>query len=154
MTGLLRRLRNARFRRTRCERFLSFKQRRCNEANQYHPTQQSPHENDWFPGNENPHGRTSGDEERPTITSIIRRKKIPFSSLSSFFLVLPASAGVRERMFQISRQIHVFCRAVNGYVQTGFAAKGIYSSRETYMNLSSRVTGMPDLAHRCATATG
>jgi hypothetical protein len=50
-----------RYRGTGRERVLSFKQRRCNEANQYHPTQQSPHENDWLPGNENPHGRTSGD---------------------------------------------------------------------------------------------
>ena len=30
---------------------------------QYHRAQQSPHENDWLQGNENPHGRTSGDEE-------------------------------------------------------------------------------------------
>jgi len=30
---------------------------------------------DWLPGNENPHGRTSGDEERLTITGIILRKK-------------------------------------------------------------------------------
>ena len=49
--GLLRRLRNTRFLFTRCERVLSDKQRRCNEANQYHPTQQSPHENNWLPGN-------------------------------------------------------------------------------------------------------
>jgi hypothetical protein len=43
------------------------KHRRRNESNKYHPAQQSPHENDWLPGNENPHGRTSGDEERLTI---------------------------------------------------------------------------------------
>ena len=47
MTGLLRGLRNALFLRTRRERVFSLKQRRCNETNQYHPTQQSPHENDW-----------------------------------------------------------------------------------------------------------
>ena len=58
---------------TRREWVLSFKQRRCNEANQYHSTQQSPHENDWLPGNENVHGRTSGDEERLTIADIILR---------------------------------------------------------------------------------
>jgi len=52
---------------------LSFKHRRCNETNQYHPAQQSPNENDWLPGNENIHGRTSGDEERLTITDIILR---------------------------------------------------------------------------------
>ena len=71
------RFRSARLRdgRTWRERVLSLKHRRCNEANQYHPAQQSPHENDWLPGNENPHGRTSGDEERLTITAIILRKK-------------------------------------------------------------------------------
>ena len=64
---LLPRLRNTRFHgwglrdgSTWREGVLSFKHRRCNEANQYHPAQQSPHENDWLPGNENPHGRTSG----------------------------------------------------------------------------------------------
>jgi hypothetical protein len=60
--------------RTWREGVLSLKHRRCNETNQYHRTQQSPHENDWFPGNENPHGRTSRDEERLTTTSIILRK--------------------------------------------------------------------------------
>ena len=78
---LLPRLRNTRFHggglrdgRTWREGVLSLKHRRCNETNQYHPTQQSPHENDWLPGNENVHGRTSGDEERLTITGIILRK--------------------------------------------------------------------------------
>ncbi len=58
---------------SRREGVLSLKQRRCNETNQYHPAQQSPHENDWLPGNENVHGRTSGDEERLTISGIILR---------------------------------------------------------------------------------
>ena len=39
------------------EGVLSFKHRRCNETNKYHPAQQSPHENDWLPGNENVHAR-------------------------------------------------------------------------------------------------
>jgi hypothetical protein len=75
VAGLLRRLRNARFLRARRDRVLSRQQRRCNKANQYHPTQQSPHENDWFPGNENPHSRTSGDEERRTTFIIIILRK-------------------------------------------------------------------------------
>ena len=83
---LLPRLRSTRFHggglrdgRTWREGVLSLKHRRCNETNQYHPTQQSPHENDWLPGNENLHGRTSGDEERLTITAIILRKtQTPF----------------------------------------------------------------------------
>ena len=72
--GVLRlsRLHNARFHgggmrdgRTWREGVLSLKHRRCNETNQYHPTQQSPHENDWLPWNENVHA-ASGGEERPT----------------------------------------------------------------------------------------
>jgi hypothetical protein len=64
--GVLRlpRLHNARFHgcgrrdgHTWRERVLSLKHRRCNETNQYHPAQQSPHENDWLPGNENVHRR-------------------------------------------------------------------------------------------------
>jgi hypothetical protein len=80
MLRLLPRLRNTRFRggglrdgRTGREGVLSLEQRRCDETNQDHPTQQSPHENDWLPGNENPHGRTSGDEERLAIIAIILR---------------------------------------------------------------------------------
>src|SRR5260370_7661594 len=65
--------------RTWREGVLSLKHRRCNETNEYHRAQQSPHENDWLPGNENPHDRTSGDEERLTITAIILRKnQTPF----------------------------------------------------------------------------
>ena len=78
--GVLRlpRLRNTRFhgwglrdRRTWREGILSFKQRRCNETNEYHPAQQSPHENDWLPGNENLHGITSGDETVLRFTTVV-----------------------------------------------------------------------------------
>jgi hypothetical protein len=93
--GVLRlpRLHNARFHggemrdgRTWREGVLSLKHRRCNEANQYHPTQQSPHENDWLPRRECT-SQTSGDEERFTITNIILRKSPDFSwaSCQSFF---------------------------------------------------------------------
>jgi len=82
---LLPRLRRTRFRgcglrdgRTWREGVLSLKHRRCNETNKYHRAQQSPHENDWLPGNENSHGRTSGDEERLAITDIILRKPQTF----------------------------------------------------------------------------
>jgi len=94
--GVLRlpRLRTTRFHgrglpddRTWREGVLSLKHRRCNETNQYHPAQQSPHENDRLPRNENQHGRTSGDKERLTITDIILRKTPDFSwtSCRSFF---------------------------------------------------------------------
>ena len=62
--SLLRCLRNPRFRCTWREGVLSFTQGRCNETKKDHRTQQSPHGNDWLPGNENLHGRTSEDEER------------------------------------------------------------------------------------------
>jgi hypothetical protein len=79
------RLRRPRFRgcgmrdgRTWREGVLSLKHRRCNETKEYHRAQQSPHENDWLPGNENVHARTSGDEERRAITAIILRKPQTF----------------------------------------------------------------------------
>src|ERR1700686_1836505 len=82
---LLPRLRRTRFRgrglrdgRTWREGVLSFKYRRCNETKEYHRAQQSPHENDWLPGNENVHARTSGDEERLAITAIILRNPQTF----------------------------------------------------------------------------
>src|SRR5713101_3207013 len=56
-------------RRTWRKGVFSFKYRRRNETNEYHPAQQSPHENDWLPRNENVHARTSGDEEPPTIST-------------------------------------------------------------------------------------
>src|SRR5258708_39972149 len=64
--------------RTWREWVLPFKHRRCNETKEYHRAQQSPHENDWLPGNEDIHGRTSGDEARLTITAIILRKTLDF----------------------------------------------------------------------------
>jgi hypothetical protein len=74
--------------RTWREGILSLKHRRCEETNQYHPTQQSPHENDWLPGNENVHRRTSGDEGRLAVAGIILRKPLDFSWTSgqSFFV--------------------------------------------------------------------
>jgi len=56
-----------------CEGVFSFKYRRRNETKEYHRAQQTPHENDWLPGNKNLHGRTFGDEERLTISAIILR---------------------------------------------------------------------------------
>ena len=41
---------------TWCERVLSLKHRRRNEPEEYHRAQQSPHNNDGLPGNENLHG--------------------------------------------------------------------------------------------------
>ena len=83
--SLLPRLRRTRFRgcglrdgRTWREGVLSLKHRGCNETKEYHRAQQSPHENDWLPGNENVHARTSVDEERLAITAIILRKPQTF----------------------------------------------------------------------------
>ena len=87
LVGVLRlpRLHNARFHgsgrrdgRAWRERVLSLKHRRCNETNQYHPAQQSPHENDWLPGNENVHrrppGRKSADTTWHYYIAIIQRR--------------------------------------------------------------------------------
>jgi hypothetical protein len=56
---------------TWCEGVLSFKQRRYNKTNQYHPTQQSPHENDWLPGNEDQHGTPPGTKSGVRFTAIV-----------------------------------------------------------------------------------
>ena len=101
---LLPRLRRTRFRgcglrdgRTWREGVLSLKHRRCNETNKYHRAQQSPHENDWLPGNENLHGRTSGDEERGLrLTSIVlRRTANLFRKKSSLFVTVGEAACLR-----------------------------------------------------------
>src|SRR5260370_39718252 len=89
-----RRLRDGR---TWCERVLSLKHRGCNETNKYHRAQQSPHENDRLPWNENPHGRTSGDEERSLLFTLYCTAKSPYlfrqTSCQSFFLQM------RQRFF-------------------------------------------------------
>jgi hypothetical protein len=81
--GVLRlpRLRNTRFHgrglrdgRTWSERILSLKQRRCNETNQDHPTQQSPHQNDWLPGNENVHRRPPGTKSGSRLSLLYCEK--------------------------------------------------------------------------------
>jgi DNA-binding transcriptional LysR family regulator len=67
-----------------------------------------------------PPGTKSGSRLRLLYCEKTRR---PFSSLSFFLLVVLASSGMRESKFQIGREIHVFCRDVNRYVQTSFAAE-------------------------------
>jgi hypothetical protein len=55
-----------------------------------------PRENDWLPGNENPHGRTSGDEERVTIAVIILRKTPRlFTNILPAFLLSGVSSARR-----------------------------------------------------------
>src|ERR1039457_6924339 len=78
---LLPRLRRTRFRgcglrdgRTWREGVLSLKHRRCNETNKYHPAQQSPHEDDWLPGNENPHGKPPGTKSGSRLPSLYCEK--------------------------------------------------------------------------------
>ena len=84
---LLLRLRSTRFHgrglrdgRTWREGVFSLKHRRCNETNQYHPTQQSPHENDWLPGNENVHGRPPGTKSGSRLPLLYCEKpQTPFA---------------------------------------------------------------------------
>ena len=82
--------------RTWREGVLSLKHRRRNESNKYHPAQQSPHENDWLPGNENLHGRTSEDEARLT-TCLYCTAKIPnlISQKSLLFVIVGDAACLR-----------------------------------------------------------
>src|ERR1700733_5630441 len=72
--------------RTWREGVLSLKHRRCNETNQYHPTQQSPHENDRLPGNENVHGRTSRDESGLRLPPLYCEKTQIFMNILAQFL--------------------------------------------------------------------
>ena len=51
------------------------------------------------------------------------KKPDALSHRLAFFLVVLASSGMRKSKFQIGREIHVFCRDVNRYVQTSFAAE-------------------------------
>ena len=92
--GVLRllRLHNARFHgggmrddRIWREGVLSLKHGRYNETKKYHRAQQSPHENDWLPWNENLHGRTSGDEERRTNYRHYTAEK-PHASMNTVLL--------------------------------------------------------------------
>jgi hypothetical protein len=71
------------------ERILSLEHRRRNETKKYHCAQQSPHDNDWLPRNENVHARTSGDEERLPVAVIILRNAPDFSWTSCQRLVAP-----------------------------------------------------------------
>jgi hypothetical protein len=96
---LLPRLRHTRFHggrlrngRTWREGVLSFKYRRCNKTKKYHRAQQSPHENDWLPGNQNLHCRTSGDEERPPTYCYCTAKKPKF--VASTILLIVIAGGV------------------------------------------------------------
>jgi hypothetical protein len=95
--GVLRlpRLRTTRFHggglpddRTWREGVLSLKHRRCNETNQYHPTQQSPHENDWLPGNENVHRRPPGTKSGSRFTAIVLPKSSKLFRENQMFIVI------------------------------------------------------------------
>lgn len=107
LVGLLRslsRLRGGCFRRyglrdgrTWSKGVLSLKHRRRNETKEYHRAHQSPHKNDWLPRNENPHGRTSGDEERGlqrTLYFIAKNTKL-ISKNSLLFVIVRAAACLR-----------------------------------------------------------
>src|SRR5208282_3818783 len=95
--GMLRlpRLRTTRFHggglpddRTWHEGVLSLKHRRSNETNQYHPTQQSPHENDWLPGKENVHRRPPGTKSGSRFTAIVLPKSSNLFRENQMFIVI------------------------------------------------------------------
>ena len=70
------------------EGVLSLKHRRCNETNQYHPTQQSPNENDWLPGNENVHRRPPGTKSGSRFTAIVLPKSSNLFRENQMFIVI------------------------------------------------------------------
>ena len=87
-------MRNTRFRgrlrdvRTWREGVLSLTHRRCNETNQYHPAQQSPHENDWLPGNENVHRIPPGTKSGSRFTAIVLPKTSNLFRENQMFIVI------------------------------------------------------------------
>jgi len=95
--GVLRwlpRLRNTRFHgglrdgRTWREGVLALTQRRCDETNQYHPAQQSPHENDRLPWNENVHRRPPGTKSGSRFTAIVPPKTSNLFRENQMFIVI------------------------------------------------------------------
>jgi hypothetical protein len=92
---LLLRLRSTRFYgrglrdgRTWREGVLSLKHRRCNETNQYHPAQQSPHENDRLPWNENVHRRPPGTKSGLRFSAIVLPKTSNLFRKNRIFIVI------------------------------------------------------------------
>jgi hypothetical protein len=92
---LLPRLRRTRFRgcglrdgRTWREGVLSLKHRRCNETEEYHCAQQSPHENDWLPGNENVHGRPPRTKRGLGFIAIVLPKTSNLFRENQMFIVI------------------------------------------------------------------
>jgi hypothetical protein len=109
--GVLRlpRLRTTRFHggglpddRTWREGVLSLKHRRCNETKEYHRAQQSPHENDWLPGNQNVHRRPPGTK----------------SGLRFIATVLPKRRGrsERQRMFVMHSESFLTLDITPGFI--------------------------------------
>jgi hypothetical protein len=97
---LLPRLCHTRFRscglrdgRTWREGVLSLKYRRCNETEEYHRAQQSPHENDWLPGNQNVHGRPRGRRARLTTYLYCTAKDPKLISQKSLLFVTVGEAA-------------------------------------------------------------
>jgi len=77
--------------RTWREGVLSLKHRRCNETEEYHRAQQSPHENDWLPGNQNVHGRPPGTKSGSRCNFIVLPKV-----QACFVSILPEFATLRH----------------------------------------------------------
>ena len=99
--------------RTWREGVLSLKHRRCNETNKYHPAQQSPHENDWLPGNENVHGRPPGTKsgsQSPVLycgqTRHIRRNIVLVGAARTFSARNPSRCGMGLQSRRTGNCIH------------------------------------------------
>jgi hypothetical protein len=103
---LLPRLCHTRFRscglrdgRTWREGVLSLKYRRCNETEEYHRAQQSPHENDWLPGNQNVHGRPPGTKSAPYDSPLLYCEG-PETYFAKIFVVRDCRRGCLLRILR------------------------------------------------------
>ena len=115
----------------------------------------------------NPHTRTTGFQgtrirmaEPPGTKSGLQlrllygEKRHCSHRLAFFCSCLPARACARARFRSADRSMFSVAMWTGTSRPASRPRYLLNSSREAYMNLPSRVTGMPDRAHRCATATG
>lgn len=126
---------------TWCERVPSLKHRRRNETKEYHCTQQSPHDNDWFPGNENQHGRTSETKGGSPLTLIVLRKRPSMfrSILPEFVTLMRRSAGTS---MEPDCATSPSCHETSGKTRTKTAEREVFALATASRGACARKTGL------------
>ena len=81
----------------------SLKYRRRSEPNKDHRRQQSPYENDWFPGDENEKSHTALRATSGEYLRVIIGRKLQVNSSSGLLFLLGSSSCIRKRTLQIGR---------------------------------------------------